>query len=333
MEIRALDSGRGRAAACRVAFALRRPEPSRALRGDPPPAGPDGRARRFRSAWLPYALVAPQIAITLVFFFLPAGVAVYRSLHIQDAFGGNLEFVGLDNFRDPLQRRAVPQFVQGHGALLRAGRGLGIVISLILAVFADRIIHGAGVYKTLLIWPYAVAPAIAGVLWMFLFNPTLGIVAHWLQSAGIDWNYLLYGNQAMLLVVIAAVWKQVSYNFLFFLAGLQSIPKSMIEAAAIDGAGPVKRFVTIVFPLLSPTTFFLLVVNIVFAFFDTFGIIDAVTSGGPGQATEILVFKVFKDGFKSLDIGGSAAQSVVLMVIVITLTVIQFRYVERKVQY
>jgi sn-glycerol 3-phosphate transport system permease protein len=196
-----------------------------------------------------------------------------------------------------------------------------------------RIVRGAGVYKTLLIWPYAVAPAIAAVLWLFLFNPTLGIVAHWLTSAGVDWNYLLYGNQALLLVVIAAVWKQVSYNFLFFLAGLQSIPKSLLEAAAIDGAGPVKRFATIVFPLLSPTTFFLLVVNIVYAFFDTFGIIDAATSGGPGQATEILVYKVYKDGFKGLDLGGSAAQSVVLMTIVITLTVIQFRYVERKVQY
>ena len=288
---------------------------------------------RFRSAWLPYALVAPQIAVTLVFFFLPAGVAVYQSLHIQNAFGGNLEFVGLDNFRDLFNDELYLNSFKVTALFSVLVAGLGLVISLILAVFADRIIHGAGVYKTLLIWPYAVAPAIAGVLWMFLFNPTLGIVAHWLQSAGIDWNYLLYGDQAMLLVVIAAVWKQVSYNFLFFLAGLQSIPRSLIEAAAIDGAGPMKRFVTIVFPLLSPTTFFLLVVNIVFAFFDTFGIIDAVTSGGPGQATEILVFKVFKDGFKSLDIGGSAAQSVVLMAIVITLTVIQFRYVERKVQY
>jgi sn-glycerol 3-phosphate transport system permease protein len=288
---------------------------------------------RFRSAWLPYALVAPQIAVTLVFFFLPAGVAVYQSLHIQNAFGGNLEFVGLDNFRELFNDELYLNSFKVTALFSVLVAGLGLVISLILAVFADRIIHGAGVYKTLLIWPYAVAPAIAGVLWMFLFNPTLGIVAHWLQSAGTDWNYLLYGNQAMLLVVIAAVWKQVSYNFLFFLAGLQSIPKSLIEAAAIDGAGPVKRFVTIVFPLLSPTTFFLLVVNIVFAFFDTFGIIDAVTSGGPGQATEILVFKVFKDGFKSLDIGGSAAQSVVLMAIVVTLTVIQFRYVERKVQY
>jgi sn-glycerol 3-phosphate transport system permease protein len=287
----------------------------------------------FRSPWLPYVLVAPQIAVTIVFFFLPAGEALYQSVHIQNAFGGNLEFVGIDNFRDlfndPLYLNSFK--VTALFSVLVAG--LGLSISLLLAVFADRILRGAGLYKTLLIWPYAVAPAIAGVLWMFLFNPTLGIVAHWLRRAGVDWNFLLYGDQAMLLVVIAAVWKQVSYNFLFFLAGLQSIPKSLIEAAAIDGAGPLRRFATIVFPLLSPTTFFLLVVNIVYAFFDTFGIIDAVTSGGPGQSTEILVFKVFKDGFKALDLGGSAAQSVVLMAIVITLTVIQFRYVERKVQY
>jgi len=288
---------------------------------------------RFRSAWLPYALVAPQIAVTLIFFFLPAGVAVYQSLHIQNAFGGNLEFVGLDNFRDLFNDELYLNSFKVTALFSVLVAGLGLVISLILAVFADRIIHGAGVYKTLLIWPYAVAPAIAGVLWMFLFNPTLGIVAHWLQSAGTDWNYLLYGNQAMLLVVIAAVWKQVSYNFLFFLAGLQSIPRSLIEAAAIDGAGPMKRFVTIVFPLLSPTTFFLLVVNIVFAFFDTFGIIDAVTGGGPAGATTTMVYKVYADGRLGGDLGGSAAQSVVLMVIVIALTAVQFRYVERKVQY
>jgi sn-glycerol 3-phosphate transport system permease protein len=288
---------------------------------------------RFRSWWLPYALVLPQVAITVVFFFWPAGQALYQSAFIQDAFGGSLEFVGLDNFR-----------VLFHDALYLASfrvtalfsvlvAGFGLALSLVLAVFADRAVRGAAAYKTLLIWPYAVAPAIAGVLWMFLFNPTLGIVAFWLERAGVHWDYLLDGTQALTLVVIAAVWKQVSYNFLFFLAGLQSIPKSLLEAAAIDGAGPGKRFATIVFPLLSPTTFFLLVVNIVYAFFDTFAIIDAVTSGGPGQATEILVYKVYKDGFKGLDLGGSAAQSVILMLIVITLTVVQFRYVERKVQY
>jgi sn-glycerol 3-phosphate transport system permease protein len=287
----------------------------------------------FRSPWLPYALLLPQVLVTLVFFFWPAAQAIYQSVLIQDPFGGNLQFVWFDNFKELLQDPlylASFKVTAWFSVLVAA---IGLVVSLVLAVFADRIVRGAGVYKTLLIWPYAVAPAIAGVLWMFLLNPTLGILAYWLRRAGVDWNYLLYEDQALLMVTIAAVWKQISYNFLFFLAGLQSIPKSLLEAAAIDGAGPVKRFFTIVFPLLSPTTFFLLVVNIVYAFFDTFGIIDAATSGGPGQATEILVYKVYKDGFKGLDLGGSAAQSVVLMAIVITLTVIQFRYVERKVQY
>jgi sn-glycerol 3-phosphate transport system permease protein len=287
----------------------------------------------FRSSWLPYALLFPQLAVTVVFFFLPAGQALYQSLLIQDPFGGNLQFVWFDNFKDLFNDPLYVASFRVTAVFSVLVAGLGLAISLVLAVFADRIIRGAGFYKTLLIWPYAVAPAIAAVLWMFLFNPTLGVVAYWLRQRGVDWNYLLYGDQALMLVVVAAVWKQVSYNFLFFLAGLQSIPKSLIEAAAIDGAGPLKRFLTIVFPLLSPTTFFLLVVNVVYAFFDTFGIIDAATSGGPGQATEILVYKVYKDGFKGLDLGGSAAQSVILMAIVITLTVIQFRYVERKVQY
>jgi sn-glycerol 3-phosphate transport system permease protein len=292
-----------------------------------------GKRAVFQSRWLPYALLAPQILVTVLFFFLPAGQMLYQSVHIQDAFGGSLQFVGFDNFRDLFRDPLYLASFKVTAVFSVAVAALGLAISLVLAVFADRVIHGAGVYKTLLIWPYAVAAAVAGVLWMFLFNPTLGVVAYWLRQRGVDWNYLLYDGQALLLVILAAVWKQVSYNFLFFLAGLQSIPKSLIEAAAIDGAGPVKRFATIVFPLLSPTTFFLLVVNIVFAFFETFGIIDAATSGGPGQATEILVYKVYKDGFKSLDLGGSAAQSAVLMAIVIALTVVQFRYVERKVQY
>ena len=287
----------------------------------------------FGSQWLPYALLAPQVVVTILFFFLPAGQMLYQSVHIQDAFGGGLQFVGLDNFNELFHDALYLASFKVTAVFSVAVAVLGLAISLVLAAFADHVIRGASAYKTLLIWPYAVAPAIAGVLWSFMFNPTLGIVAYWLRQRGVDWNYILYDGQALLLVVLAAVWKQVSYNFLFFLAGLQSIPKSLIEAAAIDGAGPVKRFATIVFPLLSPTTFFLLVVNIVYAFFDTFGIIDAATSGGPGQATEILVYKVFKDGFKALDLGGSAAQSAVLMAIVVMLTVVQFRYVERKVQY
>jgi sn-glycerol 3-phosphate transport system permease protein len=288
---------------------------------------------RFESRWLPYALIAPQMAITLVFFFLPASQAVYQSLQVQDAFGISTQFVWFDNFKDLFRN---DEYLASFGVTAVFSflvAVLGLSISLVLAVLADRVIRSATIYKTLLIWPYAVAPAIAGVLWLFLFNPTLGVVAHWLKGFGIPWDPLLDGTHALIMVVVAAVWKQISYNFLFFLAGLQSIPKSLIEAAAIDGAGPVRRFVTIVFPLLSPTTFFLLVVNIVYAFFDTFGIIDTATNGGPGQATQILVYKVYADGFKGLDLGSSYAQSVVLMVIVITLTVAQFRYVERKVQY
>src|SRR5947208_14246712 len=288
---------------------------------------------RFQSRWLPYALIAPQMAITLVFFFLPASQAVYQSLMVQDAFGNSTQFVWFENFQDLFRNDEYLASFRVTAVFSTLVAVLGLSISLLLAVLADRVIRSAAIYKTLLVWPYAVAPAVAGVFWLFLFNPTLGIVAHWLQRLGVPWDPLLDGTHALIMVVVAAVWKQISYNFLFFLAGLQSIPKSLIEAAAIDGAGPVRRFATIVFPLLSPTTFFLLVVNIVFAFFDTFGIIDASTSGGPAKATEILVYKVYADGFKGLDLGGSAAQSVILMIIVISLTFIQFRYVERKVQY
>ncbi len=287
----------------------------------------------FQSGWLPYALLAPQIAITVVFFFLPAFQAVWFSFQLQDAFGLKTEFVGLQNFaelfRDPHYLESFK--VTAVFSVLVAFFGLGL--SLLLATMADRVLRGALAYKTLLIWPYAVAPAIAGVLWAFLFAPSIGIITYVLKGWGVDWNWIINGDQAMLLVVIASVWNQISYNFLFFLAGLQSIPKSLIEAAAIDGAGPGRRFWTIVFPLLSPTTFFLLVVNIVYAFFNTFGVIDATTQGGPAQATQILVYKVYHDGVKSADLGGSSAQSVVLMFIVIALTVIQFRFVERKVNY
>jgi sn-glycerol 3-phosphate transport system permease protein len=288
---------------------------------------------RFRSRWLPYALIAPQLAITIVFFFLPATQALFQSLLVQDAFGTSTQFVWFENFDNLFHDADYLRSFRVTAVFSALVATLGLSVSLVLAVFADRVLRGANVYKTLLIWPYAVAPAVAAILWLFLFNPTLGVVAHWLKGLGIPWDPLLDGTDALIMVVVAAVWKQVSYNFLFFLAGLQSIPKSLIEAAAIDGAGPVRRFATIVFPLLSPTTFFLLVVNIVYAFFDTFAIIDAATSGGPAQATQILVYKVYADGFKGLDLGGSAAQSVVLMAIVILLTFVQFRYVERKVQY
>jgi sn-glycerol 3-phosphate transport system permease protein len=287
----------------------------------------------FRSAWLPYALLAPQIAVTLVFFFWPAAQAIWFSFQLQDAFGLRTEFVGLANF-ERLFRDENYLASFGTTAVFSALVAFsGIAISLLLAAMADRVLRGALAYKTLLIWPYAVAPAVAGVLWAFLFAPSIGIVTYALRRAGIDWNWIINADQAMLLVVIASVWKQISYNFLFFLAGLQSIPRSLIEAAAIDGAGPLRRFWTVVFPLLSPTTFFLLVVNIVYAFFDTFGVIDATTQGGPAQATQILVYKVYYDGVKAADLGGSSAQSVVLMLIVIALTAVQFRFVERRVQY
>jgi sn-glycerol 3-phosphate transport system permease protein len=288
----------------------------------------------FASAWLPYALVAPQIAITIVFFFLPAFQAVWFSFQLQDAFGLQTEFVGLQNFAQLFADEHYLHSFKVTAVFSTLVAVIGIAISLVLATMADRVLRGALAYKTFLIWPYAVAPAVAGVLWAFMFAPSVGIITWALKSwFGYEWNYVLEGNQAMALVVIASVWKHISYNFLFFLAGLQSIPKSLIEAAAIDGAGPMRRFWTIVFPLLSPTTFFLLVVNIVYAFFETFGVIDATTQGGPAQATQILVYKVYHDGVKSADLGGSSAQSVVLMIIVIALTVVQFRFVERKVNY
>lgn len=287
----------------------------------------------FRSAWLPWVLLAPQVVIIGVFFFWPAAQALLQSLQQQDAFGTSTEWVGLDNFRALFSDGSYLESFKTTAVFSLLVAVVGLTVSLLLAVFADRVIKGALAYKTLLIWPYAVAPAVAGVLWLFMFAPSIGVVSYGLRAAGFEWNHLLNGNHAMALVVMAAVWKQISYNFLFFLAGLQSIPKSLIEAAAIDGASPWRRFWTIVFPLLSPTTFFLLVINIVYAFLDTFGIIDASTEGGPGKETTVLVYKLYYDGFKALDLGGSAAQSVVLMVILIALTVVQFRYVERRVNY
>ncbi len=287
----------------------------------------------FRSTWLPWLLLAPQLIVISVFFFWPAAQALLQSFQLQDAFGLSTEWVGLENFRNLFNDEAYLESFKTTAFFSIMVAVLGISLSLMLAVFADRIIKGALFYKTLLILPYAVAPAVAGVLWIFMFSPTLGVVAYALHSIGIDWNHLLNSGQAMSLIIMAAVWKQISYNFLFFLAGLQSIPKSLIEAAAIDGARPWRRFWSIQFPLLSPTTFFLLVINVVYAFFDTFAIVDASTQGGPGRDTLILVYKVYHDGFKNGDLGGSAAQSVVLMVIVIALTVVQFRYVEKKVQY
>jgi sn-glycerol 3-phosphate transport system permease protein len=288
---------------------------------------------QFRSSWLPWVLLAPQVAVIAIFFFWPAGQAMLQSFQTQDAFGLSTTWVGLENFRELFTDKAYLGSFRITAFFSVMVAGLGIALSLALAVFADRVVRGAMFYKTFLIVPYAVAPAVAGVLWIFIFSPSLGVVSYALSQIGIDWNYVLNSGQAVTLIILIAVWKQISYNFLFFLAGLQSIPRSLIEAAALDGAGPWRRFWSIQFPLLSPTTFFLLVINMVYAFFDTFAIIDATTQGGPGQDTMILVYKVYNDGFKNGDLGGSAAQSVILMAIVIVLTVVQFRYVEKKVQY
>jgi sn-glycerol 3-phosphate transport system permease protein len=288
---------------------------------------------RFKSWWLPWVLIAPQMAIILVFFFWPAAQALYFSVLQQDAFGTSVQFVGLQNFKALWADDTYLASFKTTAVFSFFVAVLGLSLSLLLAVMADRITKGTGIYRTLLVWPYAVAPAIAGVLWLFMFAPSIGVVSYALRAMGVDWNHLLNGTHAMILIVFAAVWKQISYNFLFFLAGLQSIPKSLIEAAAIDGAGPWRRFWTVQFPLLTPTTFFLLVINIIYVFIDTFAIIDAATSGGPGKDTAILVYKVYFDGFKAMDLGGSAAQSVVLMVILVALTVVQFRYVEKRVHY
>ena len=287
----------------------------------------------FRSKWLPWMLIAPQLVVVTVFFFWPAAQALLQSFQQSDAFGTSVQWVGLENFKNLWNDESYLASFGTTAVFSVLVAGLGIGLALVLAVFADRVARGSLFYRTLLIWPYAVAPAVAGVIWLFLFSPSIGILPYVLSKVGFTWDSLLNSNHAMSLIVMAAVWKQISYNFLFFLAGLQSIPKSLIEAAAIDGARPWRRFWTIQFPLLSPTTFFLLVINIVYAFFDTFGIVDAATKGGPGKDTAILVYKAYFDGFKALDLGGSAAQSVVLMVIVVVLTVVQFRFIEKKVNY
>lgn len=287
----------------------------------------------FSGRLFPMALLLPQLAVTVIFFFWPAGQAIVQSVQGGDAFGLSVRFVGWDNFHTLF---ADPDYI--FSFLVTALFSVAVAIlalapGLLFAVMADRVVRGATIYKTVLLLPYAIAPAVAGVLWMFLFNPSIGVVAYWLTRVGVDWNYFLNAKQAMALVILAAAWRQIAYNFLFFLAGLQAIPAALLEASAIDGATPRRRFWTIVFPLLAPTTFFLVIVNMVYAFFDTFGVIHNVTQGGPDRATEILVYKVWYDGIVGLDLGGSAAQSVVLMAIVIALTAIQFRFIERGVHY
>jgi sn-glycerol 3-phosphate transport system permease protein len=287
----------------------------------------------FKGIWLPLLLVLPQIVITAVFFFYPAGQAIWQSLFIPDPFGLSMQWVGLGNFEYLLGDRYYRASFVTTAIFSILVTVVSMGVALYLAVLADRLIKGSGTYRTLLIWPYAVAPAVAGVLWLFMFNTRVGVVTWYLGQLGYDWNHVLNEGEAMGLVVVASAWGRISYNFLFFLAGLQAIPRSVIEAAAIDGAHFWTRFRTIVWPLLSPTTFFLLVVNIIYAFFETFGVIHTITSGGPQQATTILVYKVYADGFVGQDLGSSAAQSVILLFVVSILTVIQFKYIERKVHY
>lgn len=286
----------------------------------------------FPNKVLPYVLLTPQLLITVVFFYWPAVQAIYQSVLLQDPFGLHTRFVWLENFQtiltDPLYLGSVQVTVVFSTAVAAMSMGA----ALLLAVMADMKIRGKHIYRTLLMWPYAVAPAVAASLWLFIFHPEIGFVGRWLNEMGLRWDYKLNGDQALFLVVLAASWKQVSYNFLFFLAGLQAIPKSVVEAASMD-AGPGRTFWNVIFPLLSPTSFFLLVVNVVYAFFDTFGVIHAITGGGPAKATETLIYKVYVDGVMNLDLGGSSAQSVILMVVVIALTAVQFRFIERKVHY
>lgn len=287
----------------------------------------------FTSRTLPYLLLAPQLAVTIVFFLWPAGQAVKQSFLREDAFGLSTKFVGLKNYTQLFHEASYINSLHVTVVFAISVTVLSLAAALVLALAVDRMIRSANVYTTLLVWPYAVAPAVAGVMWWFMFNPTIGIFPYLLAMVGYHWNHSLNPTDAMILVVIAAAWKQISYNFLFFVAGLQAIPASMREAAAIDGAGPVKRFWSITLPLLSPTTFFLLVVNVVYSMFETFAVIHATTQGGPAQATDIMVYKVYDDGFIGLNLGSSSAQSVVLMLIVISLTVIQFRWIERRVAY
>jgi sn-glycerol 3-phosphate transport system permease protein len=303
----------------------------------------------FDTKWLPYLLLAPQIVITIAFFIWPATQSVVQSFVLEDSFGGNKQFLCAGLLSDPMAGESWQRCFRHYDRLFSDSgywtsvwvtlkfsllvAGVGLALSLLLAVMADRTVRGATAYKTFLVWPYAVAPAVAGVLFGFMFNPNSGTLAYLLGALGYEWNHKVNSGQAFWLVIFAACWNQISYNFLFFLAGLQSIPKSLIEAAAIDGAGPGRRFWTIIFPLLSPTGFFLLVVNVIYAFFGTFGVVDALTQGGPGDATKILVYKVYNDGFRGQDFGGSAAQSTILMIVVILLTVVQFRFIERRVHY
>ncbi len=288
----------------------------------------------FKSRWLPYLLVAPQLAVTVLFFFWPAVKSLQLSVYRVSPFGDRSTFVGLENFTKLL---ADPDYYASVlNSFLFAGgvTGLSVLGSLVLAGLATQKIRGLAVYRTLLLWPYGIAPAVAGIIFLFIFHPAYGILPYLLSFVtAYEFNWLLKGWVAMTLVIVATAWTHLGYNIAFYIAGLLAIPASVMEAADVDGAGPLRRFTAIVFPLVSPVTFYLVVLNMVFAFFESFGVIDAVTKGGPGQATEIMVYKLYKDGFIGLNLGSSGAQSVILMAVVIGLTVLQFRFAEKKVTY
>ena len=290
----------------------------------------------FKAKGLPYLLVTPQMVIVFIFFFWPAAQAIMQSFYLQDPFGGRLIFVGLENYTNLFTN---PDSNYGNSFLVSTAFALAVTVlamsvSLFLAIQANKKIKFSNFYTTMLIWPYAVATLVASVIWLFMFNPNIGVVAWFLRhKLGVDWNYLLNFNHAFILITLTAAWKQLAYNFVFFLAGLQSVPVTLLEAAVVDGASPFTRFWKITFPLLAPTTFYLLVMNLVYGFFETFPIIHGMTQGGPGKSTATMVYKVWRDGVVNLDLGGSSAQSVILMIMVIGLTVFQFRFIERKITY
>jgi sn-glycerol 3-phosphate transport system permease protein len=288
----------------------------------------------FKNRLLPYLLVLPQVAVTVVFFFWPALESLRLSFFRTSPFGDRQVFVGLENF---LRLLAAPDYYQAivNTFVFALGvTGIGVGAGLLVAALATQHIRGLTAYRTALLWPYGIAPPVAGIIFLFIFHPSYGVLPYWLSFVTTyEFNWLVKGWIAMTLVVVATAWTHVGYNIAFFLAGLLAIPTSVLEAASVDGAGGLRRFRAIVFPLLSPITFYLVVVNLIFAFFASFGVIKAVTQGGPGNATEILVYKVYKDGFIGLNLGSSAAQSVLLMAIVIGLTALQFRFLEKKVTY
>jgi sn-glycerol 3-phosphate transport system permease protein len=287
----------------------------------------------FDDRLLPYLLVAPQLLIIFVFFYWPSGQALFWAFTLEPPFGGAARWVGWRNFEDVLASPTYRRAVLNTLVFALSTSAISLFLGLVFAIFADRGLRGIVIYKTAVMWPYAVAAPVAAVIWQFIFQPSIGFVGmlnHW--RPGI-WNPNTNGLHAMVMVVVASCWISITFNFVFFLAGLQAIPNSLVEAAAMDGAGPVRRWFDLVFPLISPTFFLLIVLNVSTSFTEGFGVINVMTQGGPGGATEILVYKIYRDGFLGLDFSSSSAQSVILMGLVIMVTLLQFRIIERRVHY